>query len=117
MKNQLVILVLFLLFGASQVNAQCVIPTDANYNSANDRVKWTESDRSSIYTFTWGNNTMTQKIGMFGGGQGKVTLGFEPGNTNSPSVYLFGGIQNGDLVTISKWCGNVQSTVITFTVQ
>lgn len=114
MKNVLMILCLLFSLGAS---AQCVVPTDANYNSNQDRVKWTEADRSAIYTFTWGNNTMTQKIGMFGGGQGKVTLGFEPGNTNSPQVYLFGGIQNGDLVTITKWCGNVPNTIITFTVQ
>lgn len=114
MKNVILILCILFSMGAS---AQCVIPNDANYNANNDRIKWTESDRGSLYTFTWGNNTMTQKIGMFGGGQGKVTLGFEVGNTNNPQVYLFGGIQNGDLVTISKWCNNVPSTVISFVVQ
>lgn len=109
-------MVLFAL-ASTTTFAQCTLPNDVQYQSNTDKVKWTESDRSAIYTITWGAFSMTQKIGMFGGGQGKVNLQFEAGNTNNPSVYLFGGIQNGDVVTISKWCNGSPSVISTFTVQ
>jgi len=103
---------------ASISKAQCNLP-NVNYNQNQNRIKIAETDRSAVYTFTWGNSTsgthsMTQKIGMFGGGQGSVTLSTAE-NNNDPTVYLFGGLKDGDTIEIYKLCNSSPNLLSTIT--
>lgn len=103
MKNLLTILCLFLSLGSM---AQCPLPI-VKYNAGQNRIHISESDLDAVYQFTWGNGvtgyTITSRIGQFGGGMMGATLGTSE-NTNDPSLYLFGGIQDGWVITVSKVC-------------
>lgn len=116
-----ILLVLFLLLGASQVNAQCVLPA-VTYNTNQDRITVKEKDRGAVYNITWTDangvqiGNMTQQNSMFSSGGGQWVIGATP-NTNNPSIYLLGGIQVGSTVTISKNCSGTFNLLATVVIQ
>lgn len=112
------ILFLFLLVGASQVSAQCNLPT-VTYQTNKSRIKVNEPDRGALYNIVWTNaggveiGNMTEQNSRFSSGGGAWFIGASV-NNNDPTIYLLGGIQVGSQVTISKFCGgwNILGTVV-----